>query len=110
MNLSAYGRGHRALSRLSEGPATMSELRQAAGLTGNRAKKLAFQLGMMLTRGLVTKEPGFGYEITSDGLDALAVLNTGQDYTVHETTPNARIFSSSHEGAGRAEQAARRAA
>lgn len=108
MNLSAYGKGHRALSRLSEGPATMAELRRAAGVTDNQAKKLAFQLGMMMTRGLVSKTPGHGYEITADGLAALATLSAGQDVTVHETTPNARVFRSKE--TGRAEQASRRAA
>lgn len=90
MNISYRGSGHFVLSRLSEGSATLAELREAAGIRGNRAKKLGFLLSAMFRRGLVSHRQGFGYSITADGIEALAKLNTGVDVTLPEI--GARVF------------------
>ncbi|RAK68775.1 hypothetical protein [Phenylobacterium kunshanense] len=90
MNISYRGSGHFVLSRLSEGSATLAELREEAGIRGNRAKKLGFLMSALFRHGLVSHEQGFGYEITRYGLEALAILNSGQDFTVVQ--PGARVF------------------
>lgn len=90
MKLSFQGKAHLCLSLLSDGAATLSELRMAAGVSGNRAKKLGFLMSTLFRQGLVSHRQGFGYEITGYGVEALDTLNSGQDVTVPEV--GARVF------------------
>lgn len=91
MILSHAGKAHRALTRLSEGPATLSELRTDC-VSNNQARKLAFIMAAMTKARLVTHTPGFGYAITWEGQDALAGLDSGRDVFIGEPVPNVRVF------------------
>lgn len=84
------GKSHRILARLAHGPATLAELREATRTKGAVARKVFFLVGAMMRDGLIHRE-GSDYTITPDGLDALAELSAGHDFTVAE--PTVRIFA-----------------
>lgn len=89
------GVGHRALSFVKEGPATYAELARALwpDASPNKRRKAFYVLASMREHGLLHREDLGGYAITEDGRDALAILESGQPYTVHEAPePNVRIF------------------
>ena len=85
----ADGKGHACLRRLTLGPATREELSHLRRMTPSKCWHL---LGAMIADGLVFRSKDI-YSITDKGLMALEVMDAGQDYTVHEGTPNARVFA-----------------
>ena len=97
MKLSHNGKGHKALRYIVEnGPATPWEIWDAHYCRHQLSKrrKLAFLMGMMRDRGLLTQAyPRTSYDITGDGLDALACLDRGSDFHAVEAVPTVRIFA-----------------
>lgn len=88
---SANGSAHRILTRLALGPATMPEMRQAsAAETGRDRKKVWHRIQSMLAADLIARD-GAEFVITATGFEALAVLDSGHDFTA--ATPSVRVFA-----------------
>lgn len=86
------GKAHMALARLSEGPATLSELRSVSGVEiANQRRKHWYVLNALTEAGFVTLTEGF-YEITPAGRDALQTLRDGFSVSTEQPVPNVRIF------------------
>ena len=94
VTLTHNGKGHRVLRYLMDGPATRPELVEVAGVSGHKRRKFSWLMASLIGHGVVSHQPGFGYEITPDGEDVLTALDRGMDYTVGlEATPTVRIFA-----------------
>lgn len=89
ITLTASGKAHRVLARLEQGPATLSELREAVGVHGAQAKRLWHLIGTCMRCRLVSRD-GQEYRLTVEGADALQCLRGGHDAVIAE--PGARVF------------------
>lgn len=96
---SPNGLGHMALARLSEGPATLADLREATGSTMNgRPRKAWYAVTALVEDGLAWKAQAY-HGITREGRKALARLSSGArvEADTPEVVPTVRIFDAARD-------------
>lgn len=87
------GKAHFALRYLADCPATAHEVWEAAGLSAGNRRKLAFMLGILRDRMLLTcAGKGGAYSLTDEGREALASLNAGEPLVLVDAVPSVRVF------------------
>jgi len=86
------GRGHRCLTQLRAGPATLYEMRAASCTTRRQGLRLWHMLDATIRHGFVA----FGadaYRLTSIGAETLATLDSGQPVEVEDAPrTSVRVF------------------
>lgn len=75
-----YGKGHRMLARLDEGPASGAELRRIADprAAGRKQQRLWRVVRALKDDGLVHRDMVGFYALTPSGVDALTCLRAGK--------------------------------
>lgn len=96
---SPNGLGHMALARLSEGPATLDDLREAMGCTDNsKPRKAWYAINALLGDRLAWKSQG-DHGITRAGFAALERLKAGEAVTFAEplAVPSYQVFDAARD-------------
>jgi len=87
------GRGHRCLTQLRAGPATLYEMRAASCTTRRQGLRLWHMLDAAIRHGFVAFAAE-RYRLTSVGLDALNCLDAGETVHVDEAPrTSVRVFA-----------------
>ena len=90
-----YGKGHRMLARLEEGPASGGELRRVADPTGSKKKRdrLWRVVRALKEDGFALRDEAGFYALTRAGADALTCLRGGQPVFVEPTPFRAPAYA-----------------
>ena len=83
-------RAHRVLQRIADEACGIADLRSVAGRSASAAKKLPYLLRALVEDGLLSRELGGVYRLTSRGARTLGWLN---DERPAVGKPSVRIFA-----------------